>query len=162
MNAWWRGLDARERRWLIAGAAVLLLVLAWTLVWEPLQRSRDDWRRRAVAAEASLQWMRVASRVLVERRATGGEAPAGDGRSLLARVDSGAREAGLGTALLRVEPTGPDQVRVQFQQAGFDPLVQWLEQLSLQQGVRVTELSVQSAQGVGLVDARIGLDQPPR
>jgi general secretion pathway protein M len=162
MKAWWQGLAERERRLLQVGAGALLLLLGWVLVWEPLDRSRADWRQRAVAAEANLQWMRSATEQLARQRAAGGGEVVTDGRSLLARVDSGAREAGLGGALLRVEPTGPDQVRVQFQQAGFDDLVQWLEQLAQQQAVRVSELSVQRAQGVGLVDARVGLEQPSR
>jgi general secretion pathway protein M len=162
MNAWWQGLAERERRLLLVGALLVALLLGWALVWEPLDRSRVDWRQRAVAAEANLQWMRSAAEQLQRQRAAGGGAVVTDGRSLLARVDSGAREAGLGGALLRVEPTGPDQVRVQFQQAGFDDLMQWLEQIAQQQAVRVSELSVQRAQGVGLVDARVGLEQPSR
>ena len=161
MKGWWLGLAERERRLLKAGAVLVVLLLGWTLVWEPLQRSRDDWRQRAIAAEASLQWMRAASRELAQR-GPAAQPPAPDSRSLLARVDSGARDAGLGGALVRVEPTGPDQVRMQFQQAGFDPLMDWLQQLAAQQGVRVAELSVRRAQGVGLVDARVGLEQPAR
>jgi general secretion pathway protein M len=162
MKAWWQNLAERERRLLQAAALVILAVLGWVLVWEPLDRSRADWRQRAVAADANLQWMRSATEQLARQRAAGGGMVVNDGRSLLARVDGGAREAGLGGAMLRVEPTGPDQVRVQFQQAGFDDLMQWLEQLAQQQAVRVSELSVQRAQGVGLVDARIGLEQPSR
>jgi general secretion pathway protein M len=163
MKAWWAGLAERQRRTLLGGAAILLLLAGWLLVWEPLQTSRDDWRRRAEAADASLLWMRVAAdRVISQRAGAGAPARPADGRSLLARVDSGAREAGLGGALLRVEPSGPDQVRMQFQQAGFDALAGWLETLARDEGVRVTELSVQRAQGAGLVDVRLMLEQPPR
>jgi general secretion pathway protein M len=163
MKAWWDGLAERQRRTLLAGAAALLLIAGYLLLWEPVQQSRDDWQRRAEAADASLHWMRVAADQLVQRRGQVGapSAPA-DGRSLLARVDSGARQAGLGEALLRVEPSGPDQVRMQFQQAGFDALVGWLEALVQTDGVRITELSVQRAQGVGLVDVRLLLEQPTR
>jgi general secretion pathway protein M len=83
------------------------------------------------------------------------------GRSLLARVDASAREAGLGSALLRAEPIGTGNVRVTFQQAGFDALMRWIETFSAQHGARVGELSVQRADGVGLVDARLTLEETP-
>lgn len=157
LAARYQSLAPRERRALLLGATALLLVLAYLLAWEPLLRSRDAWRVRVAAAETDLAWMRaVAPRV----QAAAGTAPATaapDGRSLLARVDASARDAGLGTALLRVEPIAAGQVRVTFEQAGFDALMHWLETLAAAQGVRVTELSAQRADGVGLVDARVSL-----
>jgi general secretion pathway protein M len=83
-----------------------------------------------------------------------------DGRSLLARVDEGARQAGLGPVLLRVEPLSAGRVRAHFQAAPFDQLMDWLQPLGSQHGVRVEELSLQRAAGVGLVDARLTLVQP--
>lgn len=162
MMGWWRQLAERERRLLQLAAATIVLALGYLLVWEPLQAGRADWRQRALAAEANLAWMRTAADEVVARRGQVGPQTPADGRSLLARVDSGARDAGLGGALLRVEPTGPDQVRVQFQQAGFDPLMQWLESMAAREGVRVTELSVSRADGSGLVDARLALEQVAR
>jgi general secretion pathway protein M len=164
MKTWWMNLADRERRVLQVGALLLALLAGYVLVWEPLQQSRQDWQRRAEAADASLHWMRAAAGQVLQRRGQAGAiaAPLDDGRSLLARIDGGAREAGLGGALLRVEPIGPDQVRVQFQQAGFDALMGWMEGLALQHGVRVSELSVQRSQGVGQVDARMMLEQAPR
>lgn len=159
VRSWWQQLAPREQRMLGGGALLLAALLGYVLLWEPLQQSRADWRGRAIAADANLRWMRAAAEQVVALRGAGGVQPvASDGRSLLARVDGGAREAGLGGALLRVEPSGPDQVRVQFQQASFDALMQWLEQLGERDGVRVTELSVQRSQGVGLVDARLALE----
>jgi general secretion pathway protein M len=154
---WWNGLSPRDRRTLGVGGLLALLLLGYALVWLPMERSRDAWRERASAADANLIWMRAAA----ERMALLAPAPITaqrDGRSLLAVVDAGVREVGLGGALLRVEPINPQQVRVYFQQAGFDTLMDWLRSLGDSHGVRVTELSVQRAAGVGLVDARLLLE----
>jgi general secretion pathway protein M len=155
----WEALEPRERRVLGAGAVVVLAVIGYLLVWEPLVQSRDEWRVRVAAAETDLVWMRsVAPEVLARRGATpAGTAP--DSRSLLARVDASVREAGLAGALLRVEPVASNQVRVTFEQAGFDALMRWLETLAQRHGTRVTEMSVQRADGVGVVDARLGLEE---
>ena len=155
----WRALAPRERRALAFGGAALAVIFAWLAVWEPLVASRDAWRTRVAAAETDLAWMRAASARLQASGPVAAAVPS-DGRSLLARVDASAREAGLGSALLRVEPIAAGQVRVTFEQAGFDALMAWLEALAQAHGVRVTELSAQRADGVGLVDARVSLESP--
>jgi general secretion pathway protein M len=156
----WDALEPRERRVLALGAVVVLAVIGYLAVWEPLVQSRDEWRLRVAAAETDLAWMRGVAPEVLARRGTAPSATAPDGRSLLARVDASVREAGLGAALLRVEPVAANQVRVTFEQAGFDALMRWLESLAQRHGTRVTEMSVQRADGVGVVDARLGLEEP--
>lgn len=159
MNAWWQALSARDQRVLAIGGALAALLLGYAMLWLPLERNRDAWRDRASAADASLQWMRVAADRLRDA-APAAPALVRDGRSLLAVVDAGVRDAGLGGALLRVEPVSASQVRVYFQQAGFDALMEWLQTLGASHGVRVVELSVQRSAGVGLVDVRLALEAP--
>lgn len=156
----WESLEPRERRVISSGALVLALVLGYLMVWEPLAQSREEWRTRVVAAETDLAWMRVTARQVQALRATAPVPTQPDGRSLLARADASVREAGLGDALLRVEPVSANQVRVYFEQAGFDTLVRWLESLAARHGTRVIEMSVQRADGVGRVDARLSLEEP--
>jgi len=153
MSARWDALGPRDRRALQLLAAVAVLLLGYVFMLQ--LDARAEARRRAEAAERTLAWMRQASAQLAGRSPAPRAAP--DGRSLLARVDAGAREAGLGSALLRVEPVSPTQVRVYFQSVPFDGLVDWLQSLADSHGVRVDELSLQRAAGSGLVDARLSL-----
>lgn len=157
MRRWWETLAERERRLLQAGALLTLLMLWFGLLYAPLREARDAWRQRAEAADAALLWMQAAAAELARRPAA--PAAAVDRRSLLARVDEGARSAGLGTSLLRVEPLANGRVRIQLQAAPFDQTMDWLQPLR-SQGVRVEELSVQRSSGAGLVDARITLAGP--
>lgn len=164
MNAlqrYWRGLGQRERKVLASGAAALVLVLGYVLLWEPLVDSRNEWRNRVATAQADLAWMRATAPQVRERN-VGAPVRSSDGRSLLARVDASAREAGLGGSLLRVEPVADGQVRVYFEDAGFDAVVRWVETLSAQYGTRVGELSAQRADGVGRVDVRLSLEESTR
>jgi general secretion pathway protein M len=163
VSAWhqrWDALAPRERLLLAAGAFVVAAVLLYVLAWEPLAQSRDTLRTQVQAAENDLAWMRAAAPRVRDRNA-GTPAPlARDGRSLLARADAGAREAGHANAFLRVEPVSDHQVRVSFQGAGFDPLMRWVEALSANGGLRVGEFSARRAEGVGLVDANLSLEEP--
>lgn len=164
MNAlqrYWRGLGPRERGVLSLAIGALVLVLGYVSLWEPLIDSRNEWRNRVATAQADLAWMRATAPQVRER---GGAVPvrSNDSRSLLARADASARDAGLGGSLLRVEPVSDGQVRVYFEDAGFDAVVRWVETLSAQYGTRVGELSAQRADGVGRVDVRLSLEESTR
>ena len=158
MRAAFHRLEPRERRTLLLGALFLVLLLGYLLAWVPLAKARAELRTRVADGAVELEWMRRAAPLLAGSAASAQVAAIQqDNRSLLARVDAGAREAGLGLSLLRVEPVGEGEVRMAFQGADFDALVGWLEQFAAASGSRVTELSVQRVEGVGLVDARIAL-----
>jgi general secretion pathway protein M len=156
MKQWWSQRQARERSTLTAGAVVVVLVLVWVLAWEPWTASRDQLRVEVQRQAAELSWMRPA---VGEALARGGmDAPVADGRSLLARVDAGLRESGLGNQLVAVEPQGQGRVSVRLSQADFDRFAQWLEQ-QVRAGLHVESLSVQrAASGVDIrVELREGL-----
>ena len=82
------------------------------------------------------------------------------GKSLFALADVTARGAGLATALKRVEPTGPRSVRVSFETANFDALISWVDALSRDYGVQATDVSADRVEGIGLVNARVVLEEP--
>lgn len=159
MNAlrqFWEGLATRDRRVLAMGAGALLLIALWLLAWEPLREARDAARLRTTAAANDLAYLRAAVPQLRDATAT----PARDGRSLLALVDATARASGVGEALLRVEPVSAAQVRVYFEGAGFDALVDWLAALQAGQGISISDFSATRSTGVGRVDARVVLERP--
>lgn len=52
-------------------------------------------------------------------------------------------------------------VKLSFENANFDALAQWLEQLASGYGVTTTELSADRADGAGLVNARVTLQDAP-
>lgn len=160
MNAlrhWWGHLSPDERRTLTLGAVLLLVIGLWFGVAEPLIASRDAWRQRVAQGEADLALMRRLTPELLARAADATAAP--DGRSLLARMDATAREAGIGDALLRVEPSAGGQVRVWFEGVGFDALVLWLEASVKRTGVRIDELSIEKGSGAGKVNARLTVSE---
>jgi general secretion pathway protein M len=78
----------------------------------------------------------------------------------LALADASARGNQLGNAVKRVEPLGPKSVRVSMEGASFDSLVDWLDGLARDFGVTATDFSVDRVEGVGLVNARVTLEEP--
>ena len=162
MRERWQALDAREQRIVAIGAAVVALLLGWAFVWHPLAAKRAELRDSVEAQRRDLAYVRVAAAEVERLRAAGSRSkPDRQGRSLLALADATARSAGLESALRRVEPVGASSVRVSFEVASFDALVDWLETLSRDYGIETSDLSADRADGVGLVNARVTLQDAP-
>lgn len=159
MRAWWERLQARERRVLGGGGVVVALLLGYAFAWYPLAHLRTTLTTRVERQREDLAWMRQHLSQAVDLKAQGVRSR-GDrqGKSLLALADVSARGAGLAGALKRVEPTGGNSVRVSFEIADFDTLMNWLDALGRDYGVQVTDFSADKVEGLGLVNARATLE----
>lgn len=157
---WWNQLQPRERNILAIGGAVCAIMLAWAFIWHPLARARADAHARVERARDDVAWMRSMIPQANELHAQGVRGHVErQGKSLLALADASARASGLSGALKRVEPTGGNSVRVSFEVANFDMLVDWLSNLSRDYGVRVGDFSADKVEGLGLVNARVTLEE---
>jgi general secretion pathway protein M len=160
--AWWNGLSMQARRIVAGGALLAVLLLGWAFAWHPLALKRADLRRDIGNQRNELAYVRAGAAQIEQQRATGVRAGGQRaGKSLLALADTTARAGGLGDALKRVEPVGAKGAKVSFESARFDALVGWLESLARDYGVEATELSADRADGTGLVNARVTLQDAP-
>jgi general secretion pathway protein M len=162
ISVWWKGLAPNERRMLGIGAIVAVLLLGWALVWHPLAAKRTELEQNVDNQRRDLAYVRVGAAEIERLRATGTRSRADrQGKSLLALADATARGDGLESALKRVEPAGARTVRVSFEGANFDALMRWVEGLSKGYGVETSDLSADRADGIGLVNARVTLQDAP-
>lgn len=159
---WWQARSASEQRMLAGGGTLVAVLLVWAFAWHPLAAARVRNAEGLEARRAGLAFVQAGVAELAGLQAAGFEAGGlREGRSLLALADVTAREAGLAGWLRRVEPAGSGSVRVSFEGVAFDPLVSWLEDLVRRYGITVHELAVDRAEGLGRVDARLTLQDPP-
>lgn len=162
IRTWWDTLSLRDQRTAAVGGVVVAAMLGWALIWHPLALKRAELRETVDAQRRDLAYVRFAT-AEVERLRAAGKHSRGDrqGRSLLALADASARAGGLEGALRRVEPVGASSVRVSFEFARFDALVGWIEGLTRDYGIEATDFSADRADGVGLVNARVTLQDAP-
>lgn len=158
----WQALAAQERRMLLGGGVLAALLLGWALLWHPLAQRRAELRQQVEQSRRELDFVQRGA-AEIERLRTAGTRTRADrqGRSLLALADATARSGGLEAALKRVEPAGNGSVRVSFEVASFDALVDWIDDLSRGYGVEASDFSADRADGVGLVNARVTLQDAP-
>ena len=160
MASWWQGLSERDRRVLIIGAFLAAALLGWSFAWNPLARARAQLGAQVERQRTDLAWMRASAGEVDALRNKGARGQVDrQGKSLLALADVTARGAGLSAALKRVEPSGPKSVRVSFETANFDALVGWIDALARDYGVQATDLSAEKVEGIGLVTARVVLEE---
>ncbi len=153
MKAWFEQLEEDQRRGLVIGGVIALVLVAVFGAWLPLEHKREALAARVEAQAGTLEWMQQArQRVLEARRQP--ETSGREGRSLLALVDAVAREHDLGGGLRRAEPSGDDGVRVWFEGVSFTGLAAWMEALEERYGLALAGFSIDRA-GTGRVNARL-------
>ena len=166
MNAWWQALAERERRLVMAAAAVLIVGLFYAVVWAPLQRGITLRSERVTVLRNDLTWMRGAAVRLIALRAQAALQPAGGApaasastsTSLAASVSASARAQGL-AGVLEV-PASSDQsdtLRLNLEPLSFASLLPWLAALQAQ-GIHVSALHLQAA-GAGRVRGSVTLQR---
>lgn len=147
---------------LLGGGVLAALLLGWALIWHPLAQRRAELRQQVERSRGELAYVRAGAAEIERLRAAGTRSRADrQGKSLLALADATARSGGLEAALKRVEPVGARGVRVSFEVANFDALVGWIDELARGYGVEATDFSADRADGVGLVNARVTLQDAP-
>ena len=158
MRSWFDSLDARERIMVAAGAALLMLLLLYVLVWSPIHSGYDALKNTVEGQRTTAMWMQKSAQTLTTLKRNRGKAAQGlGGKSLLSVADSTARASGLGPALKRVEPEGSNSVRVWLDGASFDVLVKWLGTLSTTHGISAESATLERSDTAGRVNARLTL-----
>ena len=154
MREWFDNLSERDRRIVIYGGAVVLVLVLLGIIL-PLHRNVAMARERVARKQGDLQFLQSVAQQLAS--AAPGAGNAASGESLVVLIDSSAREGGLGKSLSSSQPTGDKGLRIRLDRVSFDALVAWLARLSPQHGVRVESAEIESAGEAGLVNAGLVL-----
>ena len=156
MQEWFKSLDPRERKVIVSGAIVLLLVSIYFLGWEPVTKKVEKLKKTNVENQQTLAWMKLhAAEVKQLRGSSAGAKKDLKGQSLMGVLDKTAKSNQLGSAIKRVQPDGQTKALVRLEKANFNKLLRWMEQLQLRQGIVVTNSVIEKQETPGLVNARI-------
>jgi len=160
MRDWFDSLQSREQLFVGVGGVVVVLTLAWGLLWLPfdkghkeLQASVDIWQQSI----SELQPLRVAIQNGANPSAV---AVQNSNETPVVVVDQTLRARGLNGALKRRQPT-PNGIRVEFENIAFDDLVLWLGDLSTRYSMEVQagSMSVAARAGRGRINASLTLER---
>lgn len=160
MKDWFHSLAERERLFVMAAAAVLVVAVFYLAVWMPLDRGQSSVAGSVSSWRDSIAELRLLKGEL--QSSDVGEAEvAGLDQSLVVIVDETLRNRSLYETLQRSQPTGANGIRVEFENVAFDDLMLWLGDLSARYALQVqsANFSAASREQDGRVNSTITLER---
>ena len=158
MKEWWDNLQSNEQNLVLIGSVAVLLFLLYLFAWSPLVDARDNKRQQVENNQELLSWMTAKSNEVKQLKLTNPNLLKSDARrSLLAIVDSLAKQLGLRAAIKRIEPDGPHTATIWIEEMNFDALIALLGQLDKRSNVKVREADVSRLDKPGVVKAKVVL-----
>ena len=143
----------RNERIIIAGMALLVVVsMAWTLIWQPVA----DWRLIEQNRYQNAQRLHdtiKSNEAKLKRSAT---ATTSSRRSLIPVINKAANAHDL--TLNRLQPESNGVISVVLQQQSFNQIISWISQLEENNDVSVEQANFDSQDSPGYVNANIRLN----
>jgi general secretion pathway protein M len=136
VRIWWRGRTLREKRLLLAMAALFTLVLVWLLVIRPVGDSLSAARERHAAAVLRLAEARGQAAAI---RSLSGAPTSTLSAPLTTMLNAAATEAGFPVA--RVEPQGPNRATLVLNAVRPQAFFGWVGQMEARNNLVVERLS---------------------
>jgi type II secretory pathway component PulM len=150
MREWFNAQTPRDQIALIALAAAVVIysVVAFALV--PASEAHSQMVANNKAATAQLARVEAKVSQLVDLRANG---ESGQNQNLSSTLSAAAQNAGL--IVKRLQPNSRGEVQVRFESVEFDALLQWLQTIEGNEGLRIIDASVSDAGRSGGVNATL-------
>lgn len=152
LRARYYSLSDRDRISIITLAVFLGCVAFYYLIWSPFNDSLDMAKSKYQNKRELVAWLEANQ--TAARKASANPQSRGRGnQSMMTLVNSTSRQAQL--SLKRVEPKDDDVIRVWMDNAAFDDVMNWLNDLGTRYGVSVVNITIEGQKETGRVDASI-------
>ncbi|MBP0631906.1 MULTISPECIES: type II secretion system protein M [unclassified Cupriavidus] len=155
-NAFWSARNPREQAILAGGAAVLVLVIGYTLLWEPAAEGRQRLARSLPQMRADLAEMETLAQEARGLKAT--PAPALRGDALTQALQDSLGQHGLKAT--RLAAAADNNVQVQLDKVPFGAFSSWLQDVRQQQRMKVIDARVVYVGATALVNVSATLQGP--
>ena len=149
MNAWWKGLSAREQRLVLGGGSALLLAILYWGIWQPLAASAQTTETRLQAERQLLTWVSTKADEIVSLRGTSGSTGAVSGKGLNQVINETTGRYRI--EVIRMQPRS-DAVQVWVKPLPFNTLINWLAFLRDEHGIDAQFLDVSKTDQAGMVE----------
>ncbi len=161
IKEWWETLQARERFIVFVAAVLVALFIIYLAIWTPISSSRDNKQMRVEAKRDTVVWMSQKKQEVEHLKRINPNMfnSATDGRSLLAIVDTGAKQMGIRPAITRIEPKGEDSVQLYVEDIAFDYLIVLLGELERRNNVEVADASFNRSNEIGKITGKVTLNR---
>lgn len=150
MREWFNAQTQRDQVALIALATAVALYGLMTFALMPASEARSQMAANNTAAIAQLARVEAKVSQLLDLRAN---SESGQNQNLSSTLSAAAQNAGL--TVKRLQPNSRGEVQVRFESIEFDALLQWLQTVEGNEGLRIVDASVSDAGRSGGVNATL-------
>ena len=157
MKDWFAALEQREQLSLVALGFALALYLLYMVAWAPLAERREQLAAQNEGAAQSLQRVDAMVSEIIRLRDGGGGGVNAARRNLTALVNQSTSRHGLQVS--RLQPNSRGDIQVRLENAVFDDLLAWLDEVENREGLLVNEVAITRAGATGRVNATVRLAQ---
>lgn len=148
----------RDQAMLAVLAAAVLLYVLYQLLWHPLATANANLARQNGAISQSLASMNQLAAQYRELQKSTTTNDVAAGVTLTQLVDQTVASNGL--HMSRFQPGSGGDVQVRFDNANFDQMLRWLNELESKDGVVLREVGISPGSGPGLVNVSVRLYRP--
>lgn len=155
-DTFWEARAPREQAILGGGTLVMLLVIGYTLLWEPAATGRAALAKSLPGLRAELAEMETLAQEA--RGLSASPAPSLRGDALTQALQDSLGQHGLKAT--RLATTGDNSVQVQMEKVAFGAVSGWLQDVRLQQRLKVTDTRIVYVGATALVNVTATLQGP--
>ena len=159
IKEWFRQLAPREQLLVGVATALAIFTLIVTLGVRPIVSNTTRGHERVADKRQLLSELeRVAERI-GPQTGTGQAAPGAGNQSLVVIVDRTTRSSGLAPYLKRNQPDGAASIRLRFENAPFDAVIEWLGIIKNQHGLQTTAANIDTTSAAGRINCNLTLSR---
>ncbi len=151
MKEWFSQLNQREQLSLLLLGLALLLYLLYILVLSPLESQREQLiAQNSAVTESQGRVDAMVSQLLQLRQ---GGAKAGAKRNLTSVINQSTSRLQL--PVIRLQPNSRGEIQVRIENASFNDVLKWLNEMEYTESLLVREVSVTPAASAGRVNITV-------
>ena len=151
MKEWFSQLNQREQLSLLLLGLALLLYLLYILVLSPLESQREQLiAQNSAVIESQGRVDAMVSQLLQLRQ---GGAKAGAKRNLTSVINQSTSRLQL--PVMRLQPNSRGEIQVRIENASFNDVLKWLNEMEYTESLLVREVSVTPAASAGRVNITV-------
>jgi len=149
MKAWWLQLNTREQQLVSALGFLVVVFLLFSFIWQPLNENIDKSQKKLIRQQSLLTWVQTETQRYKAAKGNGNKSRSNGSLSSIVNRTAGANAI----TITRMQPQG-DDLQVWIDSIAFSQLLQWLERLSIQEGITVKAIDLTRGEQTGQVGVR--------
>jgi general secretion pathway protein M len=156
-KSWWENLADRERHIVAIGCMVVGILFIYTAIWSPLSDAVVDRKIQVTTHRQLLRYLQHASQTISQLKTQGVVVDAKGNIDLLSLAEQTLSQQDLSAYLKQVQQPQQNQIALTFENVPFDKLMQWLQMMTSQHGILISQLTATRLPIVGTANVQMTL-----